>query len=186
MGLRITKVYTKKGDAGETRLGGGQKIAKNASRIHAYGTIDELNSVIGVVLAFEPIHKIKEALTRIQHHLFTVGGDLCLLDEDKQKWQTPSITEEDVEFLEKLMDGMSDELKPLEEFILPGGTKVSAFLHQARCVCRRAERHIVALAGEAKIEGNVLKYVNRLSDTLFVMARYENLQRNVEDVYWQK
>ncbi|MFQ5770840.1 MAG: cob(I)yrinic acid a,c-diamide adenosyltransferase [bacterium] len=186
MSLRITKVYTRKGDQGETRLGGGQKVPKDSPRIEAYGTVDELNSVIGIALAFEPVDRVREALTQIQHELFTLGGDLSVLEKDKQKWEMPVIEPAHVEALEKLMDDLNKELKPLEEFILPGGTKAAAFLHQARCVCRRAERLVVQLSKDEKIGQNVLKYLNRLSDALFVLARYENFKKGVEDVYWKR
>ena len=186
MALRITKVYTKQGDDGFTRLGGGQKISKASTRIDTYGTVDELNSVIGIVLSFEPVDDVKKALTKIQHELFIVGGDLCVLDEDKDKWEMKVIEEKNVTALEKLMDKMNEELKPLEDFILPGGTKAASFFHQARCVCRRAERLVVQLTEEADINRNVLKYLNRLSDALFVLARYENYKRGIEDIYWQK
>ncbi len=186
MGLRITKVYTRQGDNGTTRLGSGQEVAKDSTRIQAYGTVDELNSVVGIVISFEPIAEVKAALSKIQHELFTLGGDLCVLEEDKQKWEMQQIEINQVEALEKLMDQMNEELQPLEDFILPGGTKVSAFLHQARCVCRRAETLVVSLSKKEKIGESVLKYLNRLSDTLFVLARYENFKNGVEDVYWQK
>ena len=186
MGLRITKVYTRQGDGGETRLGGGQQVAKDAVRIKTYGTVDELNSVIGITLAFEPTPRVKDELTRIQHQLFTLGGDLCVLEEDKQKWQMKVIEAVNVDELEKLMDDLNEELQPLEDFILPGGTPVAAFLHQARCVCRRAERLAVKLSRAEKIGEQVIKYLNRLSDALFVLARYENHKRGIADVYWQK
>ncbi|RMD87738.1 MAG: cob(I)yrinic acid a,c-diamide adenosyltransferase, partial [Calditrichaeota bacterium] len=148
MGYRITKVYTRQGDTGETRLGGGQKVRKDSTRIEAYGTVDELNSTLGIALAFDPHPKIKDSLNIIQHHLFRMGGDLCLLEEDKQKLQVPVIEEKHVSFLEELIDSLNNELEPLEEFILPRGTTAASFLHQARCVCRRAERIAVRLAQE--------------------------------------
>ncbi|MCH7676344.1 cob(I)yrinic acid a,c-diamide adenosyltransferase [candidate division KSB1 bacterium] len=186
MGLRITKVYTKQGDKGTTRLGGGQEVAKDSIRIQAYGTVDELNSVIGIAISFEPIAEVKATLTKIQHELFTLGGDLCVLEEDKQKWEMQQIEANQVTALEKSMDRLNEELKPLEDFILPGGTKVSAFLHQARCVCRRAETLVVSLSKKEEIGKSALKYLNRLSDTLFVLARFENFKNNMDDVYWQK
>jgi cob(I)alamin adenosyltransferase len=186
MALRITKVYTRQGDGGETRLGGGQKVSKNSARIKTYGTVDELNSVIGIALAFEPTPTIKEALMNIQHQLFTLGGELSVLEEDKQKWQMKVIESAHVEDLERLMDTLNAELQPLEDFILPGGTKAAAFLHQARCVCRRAERLAVELSKQEKIGEQVIKYLNRLSDALFVLARYENFKSGVSDIYWQK
>lgn len=115
-----------------------------------------------------------------------MAGDLCILEEDKKKWDMAIIQAEHVEALEKLMDELNKELKPLEEFILPGGTRAASFLHQARCVCRRAERLVVQLSRTEKIGPDVLKYLNRLSDALFVLARYENLENGVEDVYWKK
>ena len=186
MGYRITKVYTRQGDQGETRLGGGQKVVKDSPRIEAYGTVDELNSIIGIVLAFDPDPKIAEALQQIQHELFILGGDLCILEEDKKSLNVPVIEAKHVEALEQLIDELNSELKPLEEFILPGGTKAAAILHQARCVCRRAERIAVRLAREEEIGPQVIKYLNRLSDALFVLARYENYKKGVEDVYWKK
>lgn len=186
MSLRITKVYTRQGDQGVTRLGGGQKVAKDSTRIKVYGTVDELNSLIGITLTFEPDNKVSEALTKIQHELFTLGGDLCVLEEDKEKKKMSVIEARHVEALEKMIDELNEELKPLEEFILPGGTKVAAFLHQARCICRRAERLVVQLSREEKIGESVLKYLNRLSDALFVLARYENFKKGVEDVYWKR
>lgn len=186
MALRITKVYTRQGDGGETRLGGGQKVSKDSLRIKTYGTVDELNSVIGIALAFEPADRVKVELTKIQHQLFTLGGDLCVLEEDKQSWKMKVIEAADVDALEKLMDNLNEELQPLEDFILPGGTKVAGFLHQARCVCRRAERLAIELSKVEQIGANVIKYLNRLSDALFVLARYENFKRDSDDVYWNK
>jgi len=186
MGYRITKVYTRQGDTGETRLGGGQKVGKDSTRIEAYGTVDELNSTHGIVLAFDPHPKIKDSLNTIQHHLFRMGGDLCLLEEEKQKWQVPVIEEKHVSYLEQLIDTLNNELEPLEEFILPRGTTAASFLHQARCVCRRAERVAVRLSHEESINPLVLKYLNRLSDALFVLARYENHQKGLSEPYWDK
>lgn len=186
MALRITKVYTRQGDTGKTRLGGGQQVPKDAARIETYGTVDELNAVIGLAVAFDPDATVREALNRVQHQLFTLGGDLCILEEDKAKWSIPVIEEHHVTELEKLMDRLNEALQPLEEFILPGGTRAAAFLHQARCVCRRAERLAVRLSREEPIGQHVIKYLNRLSDALFVLARYENFKKGVEDVYWEK
>lgn len=186
MSLRITKVYTKQGDSGETRLGGGQKVSKASQRIKTYGTVDELNSAIGAALSFHPTSQVQKALTIIQHELFTLGGDLCVLREDKQKWDMATVGEKHVEELEKLMDKLNEELQPLEDFILPGGTQVSSFLHQARCVCRRAERLAVELSKAEDVGEQVLKYLNRLSDALFVLARYQNFKEGVEDIYWKK
>ena len=186
MPVRISKVYTRQGDQGETRLGGGQKVAKDSPRIAAYGTVDEVNSVVGIVLAYAPCPAVRDALVRIQHELFVLGGDLCVLEEDKGKWSMPTIEQRHIDALEQLMDRLNSELKPLKEFILPGGTQAAAFLHQARTVCRRAERLAVSLARSEPVGPLVVKYLNRLSDALFVLARYENHQAGVEDVYWKK
>ncbi|MCG8604881.1 cob(I)yrinic acid a,c-diamide adenosyltransferase [bacterium] len=186
MALRITKVYTKQGDDGTTRLGGGQEVSKDTARIHTYGTVDELNSVIGIALSFELTEIVQKTLIQVQHQLFTLGGELCVLEEDRKKWEMKEIAADDVERLEQLMDTLNEELQPLEEFILPGGGRVASFLHQARCVCRRAERLAVGLAESESVSRNVIKYLNRLSDALFVMARYENHKRGVKDVYWKK
>lgn len=181
---KITKVYTKTGDSGETGLGGGQRVPKDSLRINAYGTVDELNSFIGVAIASNLDDKIKEKLNIIQNELFHLGSDLCFIEEDKIKFSLPLIEEKHVLKLEQIMDEYSLELEPLENFILPGGTIGASQLHVARTVCRRAEREIIALAKTEKIGSFVIKYLNRLSDTLFVMARYENFKKNYTDVYW--
>ncbi|MFQ5602108.1 MAG: cob(I)yrinic acid a,c-diamide adenosyltransferase [bacterium] len=186
MKYRITKVYTKQGDDGETRLGGGQKIAKDATRIQAYGTVDELNSVIGLAMTFHPCSEIHQALRTIQNQLFTLGGDLCVLDEDKKKIAVEGVTADHESFLEKLIDKFNHQLPPLQDFILPGGTQCAAVLHQARCICRRAERYTVTLSKSEKINPLILSYLNRLSDALFVFARYENHVNDVTDIFWKK
>jgi cob(I)alamin adenosyltransferase len=182
---RITKVYTKRGDKGETSLGGGQRVRKDTLRVQVYGTVDELNSQIGVALAIGLSQKLTSALTRIQNELFDLGSDLCFLEADKAKYSLPQIESAHVTRMEQLIDEMSAELEPLKNFILPGGTLGSAQLHVARTVCRRAEREATTLASEEGIGEYVLPYLNRLSDTLFVMARYENLQQGVAEPLWQ-
>jgi cob(I)alamin adenosyltransferase len=184
--VRITKVYTKQGDGGQTRLGGGQKLDKDSIRITAFGTVDELNSCIGVALAFDPDSKVSGILTKIQHELFVLGGDLCILESDKKATNMQGITRKHTAALELVIDELNTELKPLEEFILPGGTRISAFLHHARCVCRRAEREVVALSHSEETGPQVIPYLNRLSDTLFVLARYQNAKSGVPDVYWKR
>ncbi len=186
MSFRITRVYTRQGDKGETRLGGGQAVPKDSVRIRTYGTIDELNSAIGVVLAHHPVEALTKALTRIQHQLFTLGGDLCVLEEDKKNWEMEGIEESHVTFLEQLIDVLNEELTPLKEFILPGGSTVAALLHQARCICRRAETLLVEMLKSEETGPFVLAYINRLSDALFMMARYQNHATGVTDVYWRK
>lgn len=181
---RITKVYTKTGDDGTTGLGGGQRVPKDSPRIEAYGTVDELASAIGVALAAGLDPTLAGALSGIQNELFHLGSDLCILEEDKARRPVPRIEQRHVEALEKLMDRLSADLAPLENFILPGGSEGAALLHVARTVCRRAERLVVALARQEPVGPWTVRYLNRLSDALFVMARWENKKRGVSDVLW--
>jgi cob(I)alamin adenosyltransferase len=182
---RLTKIYTKKGDSGTTALGGGQRVAKDTLRVQVYGTVDELNSCIGVALACGLCDRLAEELTTVQNELFDLGSDLCFLEEDKAKFPLPQIEERHITRLEKLIDEMTDVVGPLENFILPGGSPGAAHLHVARTVCRRAEREATTLTREEGTGASVLSYLNRLSDALFVMARYENHQRNVAEPLWQ-
>ncbi len=181
---RITKVYTRTGDDGTTALGGGQRLAKDALRIAAYGTVDELNSALGAAIAWGLSERLQAPLAGIQNELFHLGSDLCILEADKERLPVPRIEEHHVLALEHLMDELSSELAPLANFILPGGTTGAAQLHVARCVCRRAERELVALARAEPVGPYTGRYLNRLSDALFVMARYENQARGVSDVLW--
>lgn len=181
---RITRVYTRTGDDGTTGLGGGQRVPKDSPRIEAYGTVDELSSAIGVAVALGLHSRLGATLARVQNELFNVGSDLCILEEDKARMPVPVIEERHVTALESLMDELSAELSPLENFILPGGSPGAAQLHVARTVCRRAERLVIALARLEPVGPHVVRYLNRLSDALFVMARYENLQRGIPDVLW--
>ena len=181
---RITKVYTRTGDDGTTGLGSGQRVPKDSLRIEAYGTVDELSSHVGVALALGLDEVVEAELTRIQNELFHLGSDLCILEEDKARLPAPRIEARHVETLEKLMDRLSGELSPLENFILPGGSPGAAQLHVARAVCRRAERLVVALSRAEKIGPYTVRYLNRLSDALFVMARFENKRRGQADVLW--
>jgi cob(I)alamin adenosyltransferase len=181
---RITRVYTRTGDDGTTALGGGQRLPKDAPRIAAYGTVDELSSQIGVAVAAGLDPELAVVLERIQNELFNVGSDLCILEEDKARMPVPVVEERHVEALEELMDRLSESLGPLENFILPGGSPGAAQLHVARTVCRRAERLLVALAREESVGPWTVRYLNRLSDALFVMARYENHRRGIPDVLW--
>ncbi len=181
---RITKVYTRTGDDGTTGLGGGQRVSKDSARLHAYGTVDELNAVIGVALSADLEPRIADELTRIQNELFHLGSDLCVLEEDKAAMPVPSIEERHVLELEAVMDELSTAVEPLENFVLPGGTVGAAQLHVARTVCRRAERYLVTLAANEPVGTFTVRYLNRLSDALFVMARYENAKKGVADVLW--
>jgi cob(I)alamin adenosyltransferase len=181
---RITRVYTRTGDDGTTGLGAGGRVAKDSPRIEAYGTVDELNSQIGIVLASGVNDEIAAALRSIQNDLFHLGSDLCVPEEEKERRPVPSIEERHIAGLESLMDRLSEELPPLENFVLPGGAPGAAQLHVARTVCRRAERLLVTLARREPVGPHTVKYLNRLSDALFVMARHENKRRGVPDVLW--
>lgn len=181
---RITKVYTRTGDDGTTGLGGGQRVGKDSARIEAYGAVDELNAVIGVALLADLDSRIEAELGRIQNELFHLGSDLCVLEEDKERLSVPAIEERHVVALEAVMDELSSDLEPLQNFVLPGGGAGAAHLHVARTVCRRAERHLVALAAAEAVGDFTVRYLNRLSDALFVMARYENVKKGVADVLW--
>lgn len=181
---RITKVYTRTGDDGTTALGGGQRVPKDALRIEAYGTVDELNSWIGVARAVETSAGTDEELARIQNDLFHLGSDLCVLEEDREALPVPRIEARHVEALESLMDRLSGDLPPLENFILPGGSLAAAHLHVARTVCRRAERLVTRLSRQEILSPEILRYLNRLSDALFVMARHENRIQEIDDVLW--
>ena len=181
---RITKVYTRTGDDGTTGLGGGQRVPKDSARIEAFGTVDELNSQIGAAVAAGIDPKLSGALAGIQNELFHLGSDLCIREEDKTRLPAPKIEARHVEALERLMDELSAGLPPLENFILPGGSPGAAALHVARTVCRRAEREALRLSRAEAIGPFVVPYLNRLSDALFVMARYENLHRGKPDLLW--
>jgi len=181
---RNTKVYTRTGDDGTTGLGTRKRVPKDSPRIEAYGTVDELNSHIGAAVAtgLDPI--LQGELARIQNDLFHLGSDLCIPEEDKAQFKVPQIEQRHVDALEQLMDRLSAELSPLENFVLPGGSPGAAHLHVARTVCRRAERLVIALSRKEAVGPFAIKYLNRLSDALFVMARYENMRRGTPDVIW--
>jgi cob(I)alamin adenosyltransferase len=181
---RLTKIYTRTGDDGTTALGGGQRLPKDALRIEAYGTVDELNAALGAALASSLEPSIAASVARIQNELFHLGADLCVLEDDKGRMPVPRIEERHVSALEELMDRLTDDLGPLENFILPGGSAGAAHLHVARTICRRAERVLVGLARSEAVGAWTLRYLNRLSDALFVMARHENKYRGLPDVLW--
>jgi cob(I)alamin adenosyltransferase len=167
-----------------TALGGGQRVAKDSLRVAAYGTVDELNAIVGVALASGISDELKSILQEIQNELFHLGADLSYREEDKQTVEVPHIAERHVKKLEQLIDRLVEEVGPLQNFILPGGCLGAANLHVARTVCRRAERVAVALAADEAVSPYVLRYLNRLSDALFVMARYENKQQGVAEPLW--
>ncbi len=185
----LTKIYTRTGDDGTTALGDGTRLPKYDLRVAAYGTVDETNATIGVARhALEPGHEdVDTALKRIQNDLFDLGADLCVPDRGKELPYEPlRITHDQVVWLETEIDRMNGELRPLTSFVLPGGTAAASALHLARTVCRRAERHIVELAvREAEpVSDPVIRYMNRLSDLLFVASRYVN-GKGSQDVLWQ-
>lgn len=192
--MRITKVYTRTGDGGQTRLVGGQKVPKDHVRIEAYGTVDELNAVLGLARTFngssgaelDAIRRIDEILARIQNDLFNVGSDLATRATDRWPGMF-RVGDEDVTRLEGWIDALNDALPPLKEFILPGGGQVGAFLHQGRTVCRRAERRVWSLMQvEEDVGEGCLRYLNRLSDLLFVLGRWAAKALQEEEFYWQK
>jgi cob(I)alamin adenosyltransferase len=182
---RLTKIYTKKGDKGATSLGGGQRVPKDHLRVAAYGTVDELSSQIGVALAFGLNAQLTAVLAEVQNELFDLGSDLAFVEEDKATYKLPQIEPRHIKRLEELIDEMTAVLGPLANFILPGGSLGAAQLHVARTVCRRAERDVAALERAETVGDNVLAYLNRLSDALFVMARYENFTKGMTEPLWQ-
>jgi cob(I)alamin adenosyltransferase len=178
------KVYTKKGDRGTTSLFGGKKLPKHDLRIEAYGTVDELNSYLGLIYAF--VGKLDppqgEVLRFIQDRLFTIGSNLA--SDPEKEMITPDLLPEDLSRIEEEIDGMEKELKPLKNFVLPGSSKVNAQVHIARTVCRRAERRVTALSEISKVEPTIVQFLNRLSDYLFVLSRFVTLKEGGEEIYW--
>lgn len=181
---RITKVYTRTGDDGTTGLGGGQRVLKTCPRVVAYGTVDELNACIGTVLSAESAAELVEPLRRIQNELFHLGAELCTPGGDAARPAGPRIEPRHIEGLEHTIDTLNERLEPLANFILPGGTPAAAQMHVARTVCRRAERDALVLHESEPLGECVVPYLNRLSDALFVMARFQNQAAGVEDPLW--
>jgi len=183
------KIYTRRGDAGQTDLFGGERVGKDATRVAAYGDVDELNAVIGVAVATGIDASVGEDLARIQSALFDLGASLATPDPaHRRKAGVSGVVDADIEALEALIDRLEAGLAPLTTFILPGGTPQAAAFHVARTVCRRAERavvHLAATPGES-VEATSTRYLNRLSDLLFVLARHENARRGVADVAWSR
>jgi len=178
------KIYTKTGDKGQTSLVGGTRVPKTELRIEAYGTIDELNSYVGLVRDQAVNSDRKDILKEIQDRLFTIGSILASENEDTKK-RIPDLHESDVELLEKEMDRMDESLEPLRFFILPGGHQSVSFGHLARTVCRRAERVVLRLAEKSEVSDLVVRYLNRLSDYLFVLCRMMIKELNVEEISWK-
>jgi len=181
---RLTKIYTRGGDDGTTSLGTGRRVSKTCARITAYGTVDELNSQLGVVLATQPAEPLRSPLTLIQNELLHAGAELCMPEQDEQPARGPKIEPRHVADLEALIDQFNAELPALENFVLPGGSPAAAQLQLARTVCRRAEREILRLAEAEPVGAALLAYLNRLSDLLFVMARYDNKMSGVDEPLW--
>ena len=178
MGNRLSKIYTRTGDDGSTGLSDGSRVDKDSPRIEAFGSIDELNSAIGVLCSHELPARMEPVLTDIQHSLFDMGGELSLPE-------ITLITADRVATLEKQLDTLNADLPALREFILPGGSQAAAACHLARAICRRAERRLYRLSRDEPINPTALEYLNRLSDLLFVLARHLNKQAGRTDVFWQ-
>lgn len=193
MAIRITRVYTRTGDRGETSLVGGKRVPKDSPRIDAYGTIDELNSIIGLARVFneenleagEANHFLDDVLCKIQDELFDLGSELATPPESFQQGMF-RISQTEIKNIEKLIDKCQENLQPLESFILPGGGRVGAYLHQCRTVCRRAEREILRLSRQETISEWPLKYVNRLSDLFFVLSRWISKETGEREYLWQR
>ena len=178
MGHRLSKIYTRTGDDGSTGLGDGSRVAKDSARVAAYGTVDEANSAIGLVLAASVQSDIAELLTTVQHQLFDIGGELCIPGH-------AAIQAADIDALEHALDGYNDPLPPLKDFILPGGGEAAARCHLARTIVRRAERETVALSRHEGVRPESIRYLNRLSDLLFVLARVLARASGHGEVLWK-
>lgn len=180
MGNRLSKIYTRTGDDGTTGLGDGSRVAKDSTRVEAYGTVDEANSAIGIVLAADAIpDAIRTCLTEVQHDLFELGGELCIPGHS-------AVTEAYIDRLEDDLDGFNEDLPRLKEFILPGGGQAAAACHLARAIVRRAERRVLSLASIEDVRPEVVKYLNRLSDLLFVVARVLARAESGQEVLWDR
>lgn len=185
--LALNRIYTKTGDQGETGLVGGQRVSKDAQRIEVFGTVDELNSFVGLVRISAADHKLVELeliFERIQHELFNLGSVLATMPQDLHPNQ-PRITKETIDQLEREIDLYNGSLSPLRSFVLPGGTRICAELHVCRTICRRAERSLVTLSHNEEIPLEAMLYLNRLSDAMFVWSRWVNQALSVEEALWQ-
>ena len=180
------KIYTKTGDDGTTGLVGGTRVKKYDIRLEAYGTVDELNASIGVIRSFEFPAGYKEYLVEIQNKLFNIGSRLASDEKGEAVTSKLSISEEDIAKLEKAIDELDEELPELTQFILPGGVPAAAYCHVARTVCRRAERRILEFSEQAFVQPEIMKYINRLSDFLFVLARKLNAISGTEEMHWRQ
>ncbi|HSP99436.1 MAG TPA: cob(I)yrinic acid a,c-diamide adenosyltransferase [Candidatus Dormibacteraeota bacterium] len=192
MAINITRVYTRTGDEGTTALVGGERVAKDARRVECYGELDELNAILGLARSLNAQAKptparrrLDDVLTRLQNELFDLGSELATPPEAEYEGMF-KVTADDVRALERVMDECQKDLEPLRSFVLPGGGPVSAVLHHARTVCRRAERQIIRLAREQTIGAFVIPYVNRLSDLLFVLSRWIGKQNGEAEYLWER
>ena len=182
----MTKIYTKTGDKGDTGLFGGGRVPKYSLRIEAYGTVDELNSFIGLASTEVKDTDVEALLEKIQSQLFTVGSNLAAPEIEKDKSEIiPKVTEDFIKDAEASIDKFEEKLEPLKNFILPGGSKGAALLHVCRTICRRAERKVVELKSKEIVNDNIVIFLNRLSDLFFVLARHENMISSVPDVKWK-
>lgn len=179
MGNRLSKIYTRTGDDGTTGLGDGSRTDKDGARVSAYGTTDELNCIVGMVLALPIPEPVGRVLHEVQHHLFDLGGELCIPGHQ-------AIDQSHIDWLENSLDHFNESLPPLKDFILPGGSQAAASCHLARTVCRRAERLVVLLQREETVPPFSMKYLNRLSDLMFVLARVISRHEGGSEVLWQK
>ncbi len=182
--MKLDRIYTRSGDDGRTSLGDGARLPKFHSRVAAYGSIDEANSVIGIVLLYVDDAVVRDVLTHIQNDLFDVGADLCRPQREHRKVEPLRVSEGQVTWIEEKIDSFNAALAPLDSFVLPGGRRASAYLHHARTVVRRGERDMTEIAYQEPVNSAALRYVNRLSDLLFVLARYLN-DSGRADVLWK-
>ena len=180
--VRLTKIYTRGGDAGETSLGDGSRVSKLDARIAAFGTVDEVNAAVGVVLAGDCPEEQREVLERVQNELFDLGADLSVPIEHEARLR---VTQEQVDALERDCDRFNEDLPELKSFVLPGGGETAARLHVARTICRRAEREAIEAAGAVGVNPLALVYLNRLSDLLFILAREANAVEDREEPLWR-
>jgi len=175
----MPRIYTRLGDKGQTVTLAGKKVYKDDLRVEAYGSVDELNALLGVIMSFTTDSEIKETLTKIQKELFVVGAELAM-----EKTAMKKINPTHISDLESKIDEIEEELPHLANFVLPGGSKTASLLHLARTVCRRAERRTVSLSQKSNINPDITRYLNRLGDLLFVLARYENRKKRIEEIVW--
>lgn len=182
---RLTRLYTRKGDDGSTALSTGTRVPKDDPRVEAYGAVDELNAQLGVSMCTGVCRRLEQELAAIQNRLFDLGADLATPASEEPEFEVPRLAPEHIAALEALIDELNEAVGPLENFILPGGSAGSAALHLARAVCRRAERRVITLARNGDVNDAAVGYLNRLSDALFVMARYENRQSGTAEPLWR-